>query len=139
MLKIIKSLPKKIRPSKIAVFGTIPTEWRAQLEIQFDCLFAQGYENNNYIDEALINEAQRKSQLVEWAFIFAHTDTDRLPMNQHQLIRSVQLLQRNIIVLVKSNMLSHLPWEANAKAIVQYEEEGNWEEISTLLFQDDIT
>ena len=57
MLKVIKLLPQKIQPIKLAILGAVPDEWKEQLGIQFDCLFAQGYEDNNYIDEALINEA----------------------------------------------------------------------------------
>ena len=137
MLKIIKALPQKIAPSKIAIFGAVAKTWKDQLENQFDCLFAQGYGEDEYIDEALINEAQRKSQLVDWVIISTYTGTDRLPMNQHQLIRSVQLLQKNIIVLVQSRTLSHLPWEANAKAIIQYEEGINWEIIFSELFDEE--
>ncbi|MEM6697345.1 MAG: hypothetical protein AAF599_03045 [Bacteroidota bacterium] len=139
MLKTIKPLPQKIQPVKLAIFGRIPNNWKEEIETQFDCLFAQGYEGNDYIDEALINEAQRKSQLAEWVIIFTHTETNRLPMSQHQLIRSVQLLQENIIVLVQSKTLSHLPWAANAKAIIQFEEEVDWPAISTQLLEKDIT
>ncbi|MEM8526066.1 MAG: hypothetical protein AAGG68_15615 [Bacteroidota bacterium] len=138
MLKTIKPLSKKILSTKLAIFGKVPTEWKEQLEIQFDCTFAEGYEDNDYIDEALINEAQRKAKFAEWVIIFAHTETERLPKNQHQLIRSVHLLNENLIVLVRSKTLSHLPWETNAKAIIQCDENVSWEELKLQLFKEEI-
>lgn len=132
-----------LTPKHLALVGNIyqpPISWRQTYwqtlatENSTTLSFAQGYGQDEFIDEALLNEAQRKAQIADLAVICVHTTTTQLPIHQHQLIRSVALIQPNIWVCVWAEGLLSMPWEKEAKVVVQvpsaFSELSFWEELN---------
>ncbi|MEM1327901.1 MAG: hypothetical protein AAGI23_18220 [Bacteroidota bacterium] len=113
-------------PKQLAILGQIhqpPINWQiAHLETpatayKFELKTANGYEMSDYINESLLNEAQRKAQAADLAILCVATETDRLPLPQYQLIRSVALVQPQLWVFAWSAITLSTPWASKTKAI----------------------
>lgn len=131
-----------LAPKHLALIGLIhepPINWQQRhwqtlaAENRLIISFANGYTTDEYMDEALLNEAQRKAQAADLALLCVHTDSTQLPVNQHQLIRSVALVQPNVWVCMWTEGMVTMPWQKEAKIVSQvsqtFSELACWEEM----------
>jgi hypothetical protein len=127
MLLYLKEPSLQLFPKHLALVGQIhepPINWQLRhwetLTDQYavELSSAKGYALDDYIDESLLNEAQRKAQAADLAILCVSTTADRLSQPQHQLIRSVTLVQPNVWVAVWSATPFTMPWASKVNAIL---------------------
>ena len=108
---------------------------------KIEVLTAKGYQDESYIDEALLNEAQRKAQASDVAMLllFAPQQANKIPFPQHQLIRSVNLLQSKLVVLLFAEQEVETPWLKYTHSSLQIDQNSQLEEIMGTIFYSDKT
>ncbi|MEM0993470.1 MAG: hypothetical protein AAGI49_10570 [Bacteroidota bacterium] len=131
-MNIIKQRERLPFPQKVAIIGNFevsdfPIEVSEFLDFfraKSDVVWAKGYGTGAYIDEALLNEAQRKAQAADLAILLLYlpADNEKIPINQHQLIRSVSLVQDKLIALVYAEKALVAAWKKYTYMSIQIDQ-----------------
>ncbi|MEM9889192.1 MAG: hypothetical protein AAF849_25210 [Bacteroidota bacterium] len=144
-MQIIKQQKRLVLPQKVALIGNFETFNFSIPQTHFidffqarkiETSFAKGYEEEDDIDESLLNEAQRKAQAADVAFVllYAPEGANKIPITQHQLIRSVSLVQSNLLALVYARAEIKTAWKKYTYSSLQIDEEIEITEIMEEIF-----